>query len=182
MSGPVSFDVTAIFPLVLVYMCPCACSPRVEFLFPPVLCNFFYQTPLVFKARFSGVSSSCCQTPRLGSLKWGSEISLQWENFCSIIVFQFVGHPPVGHEIWFYCYCTPPTMSLWLFFVFGCRVSFLVCYSIFIVSDCSAVGCDFGVLVRRDEHTSFCYVILSSPTYWGFLKCSFSLLTWFQLG
>lgn len=32
-----------------------------------------------------------CQTPRLGSLAWGSELSLLWENLCSIISFQFVG-------------------------------------------------------------------------------------------
>ena len=27
----------------------------------------------------------------LGNQMWGLEISLQWENFCGIIVFQFVG-------------------------------------------------------------------------------------------
>ena len=65
--------------------------PRVEFLFPPVLWNSCDQTPLAFKGRFSGTSSSHCQTPGLGSLIWGSELSLLWENFCDKS-FQFVGH------------------------------------------------------------------------------------------
>ena len=30
-------------------------------------------------------------TPRIGSLIWGSERLIVWENFCVIIVFQFVG-------------------------------------------------------------------------------------------
>ena len=71
-------------------------------------------TPLAFQAKFSGGSSSRRQTPRLRSLTWGSELSLQWENFCGIIVFQFVGHPPDGYEIWFYCDFAPPTTLLWL--------------------------------------------------------------------
>ena len=29
-----------------------------------------------------------------GSLTWGSELSLLWENLCNIIIFQFLGHPP----------------------------------------------------------------------------------------
>ena len=36
--------------------------------------------------------SSQCQTPRLGSLTWGSELSLLWENFCDIILFQLYKH------------------------------------------------------------------------------------------
>ena len=89
-------------------------TPRVEFLFPPVLWNSFDQTLLAFKARCSGGSSFQCQTPRLGSLTWGSELSLLWENLCDIIIFPFVGRPPGGYGIWFYHDCTPPTTLLWL--------------------------------------------------------------------
>ena len=89
-SGPVYYEVTAFFPWVLVHTRPCVRPPRMEFLFPPVLWNPCDQNPLAFKARFSGGSSSHCQTPRLGSLTQGSELSLLWENFC----FQFLGHPP----------------------------------------------------------------------------------------
>ena len=31
-----------------------------------------------------------------GGLTWGSELSLMWENLCSVIILQFVGHPPWG--------------------------------------------------------------------------------------
>ena len=86
-SGSVSYEVTAFIPWVLVRVRPYVCLPRVEFLFPPVLWNSCDQTLLAFKARFTGGSSSRCQTPRLGSLTWGSELSLLWENFCGIIIF-----------------------------------------------------------------------------------------------
>ena len=33
-----------------------------------------------------------CQTPRPGSLMWGSELSLLWDNLCTIIILQFVGY------------------------------------------------------------------------------------------
>ena len=98
-SGPVSYGVTAFIPLVLLHTRVGVSPPRVESLSPPVLWKSCDQTQLAFKARFSGDSSSCCQTPRLGSLTWGSELSLLWDNFCGIIVFQFVGRPPGGYGI-----------------------------------------------------------------------------------
>ena len=66
-----------------------------------------------FKGLISGDSSSCCRAPRLGSLTWGSELSLLWDNFRGIIVFQFEGHPPGEYGIWFYHDCAPPISSLW---------------------------------------------------------------------
>ena len=97
-------------------MCPllCVCPPRVESLFPPVLSKSCNQIMLAFKVWFSRNSSSRCWTPRLGSLTWGSEPSLQWVDFCGISILQFVSHPPSSYGIWFYCDCTPPTVSLWL--------------------------------------------------------------------
>ena len=38
-----------------------------------------------------------------------------------------------------------------LLYVFGCRLSFLVGSSLFFTDACSAVSCDFGVLVRGGE-------------------------------
>ena len=105
-SGLGSYEVTA-FPLGW-----CMCPPRVEFLFPPVLWNSCDQTPLAFKGRFCGTSSSCCQTPGLGSLIWGSELSLLWENFCDTS-FQFVGHSLGRYGIWFYREYAPHTALLW---------------------------------------------------------------------
>ena len=96
--------------------------PVVEFLFPPILRNSFDQAPLAFKARFSGVFSSHCQTPRLGSLTWVSELSatveLLWYNYFPVcqsptrwvwcLIFIMIGPLLVAHG------------------VFGCRVSFSV--------------------------------------------------------
>ena len=92
----------------------CVCPPRVESLFPPVLSKSCNQILLAFKVWFSRNSSSRCRTPRLGSLTWGSEPSLQWLDFCGISVLQCVSHPPSSYGIWFYCDCAPPTISLWL--------------------------------------------------------------------
>ena len=108
-SGPVSSGVTAFIPWVLVHLRLCVHPSRVDSLFPPVCGS---QTPLAFKARFSGDSSSLCQTPRLGSLRWGSELSLLWDNFCGIIVFHFVGHRLSRHGIWVYCDYIPSTVLL----------------------------------------------------------------------
>ena len=98
-SGPVSYEVTAFFSWVLVCTRPCVCPPRVEFLFLPVLWNSCDHTLLAFKARFSGGSSSNCQTHRLGILTWDSGLSRLWQNFCGVIIFQFVGCPPSEYGI-----------------------------------------------------------------------------------
>ena len=90
------------------------CALREWSLLPPVLLKSCNHIPLAFKVWFSGNSSFHCQTPSLGSLTWGSEPSLQWVDLCGIIVLQFLYHPPSSYGIWFYCDCTPPTISLWL--------------------------------------------------------------------
>ena len=45
---------------------------------------------------------------------WGLKLSLLWDHFCGIVIFQFVSHLPIRYEIWFYADCAPPTVSLWL--------------------------------------------------------------------
>ena len=87
------------FPRVLMCTLLCVCPPRVESLFPPVLSKSCNQILLAFKVRFSGNSSSRCRTPRLGSLTWGPEPSLQWVDFCGISVLQSVSHPPSSYGI-----------------------------------------------------------------------------------
>ena len=139
----------------------CVCPPRVESLFPPVLSKSCNQIPLAFKVWFSKNSSSPCQTPRLGSLMWGSEPSLQWMDFCGIIVLQFVSHPPSGYGIWFYCDCAPPTISLqlllylWMWDIFSGEFQ---CLS---VDGCSAVSCDSGTLARVSEYP----LLFTEPHY-----------------
>ena len=91
------------------------CVPSgVKFLFPPVLWKSCNQIPLAFKARLSGDSSSHFWTPSLGILMWGSELSLQLENFWGTIVLQSVVHPPSRYETWFYHKCTLHAISPWL--------------------------------------------------------------------
>ena len=135
----------------------CVCPPRVESLFSPVLSKSCNQIPLAFKVWFS----SRCRTPRLGSLMWGSEPSLRWVDFCGISVLQFVSHPPSSYGIWFYCDCTPPTVSFWLLLCLWMRGIFSGEFQCLPVNDCSAVSCDSGALVRGSESTSFYSAILN---------------------
>ena len=82
------------FPWVPVCMKLCVHPPRVESPLPPVLWSACDQAPLVFKTKCSGGPSSPCQTPRLQSLMWGSELSVLWEKLCDIFILPFVVHPP----------------------------------------------------------------------------------------
>ena len=149
------------------------CPPRVESLFPPVLSKSCNQIPLAFKVWFSRNSSSCCQTPRLGSLTWGSEPSLQWVGFCGISVLQFVSHPPSSYGIWFYCDCAPSTVSLQLLLCLCMWGIFFGEFQCLPVGDFSAVSCDSGALERGSESTSFyCAILDQSPSLWFLNYCS----------
>ena len=117
----------------------CVCPPRVESLLPPLLLKSCNQIPLAFKVRFSRNSSSHCRTPRLGSLTWGSEPSLQWVGFCGISVLQSVSHPPSSYGIWFYCDCAPPTISFWLLLCLWMWSIFFGEFQYLPVNDCPAV-------------------------------------------
>ena len=134
----------------------CVCPPRVEYLFPLVLSKSCNQILLpTSEVWFSRNSSSHCQTPRLGSLTWGSKPSIQWVGFCGISVLQFVSHPPSSYGIWFYCNCTPSTISLWLLLCLWMWGIFFGEFQCLPVNDCSAVSCDSGVLARGSESMSF---------------------------
>ena len=97
------------------------------------------QEHVAFQARSFGGSSSHRQTPWLESLMWSSGLLLLWENFCGIVIFLFVGHPPSRYEIWFYHDYTLPTISLWLF-VFGCRYLLKVPECVCVFVDCCSVS------------------------------------------
>ena len=99
---------------ILVHPRFCLCPPRLESLFLPALWKNCNQILLAFKARFPGDSQSLCLIPRLGSLTWGSEPSLQCENIFGIIVLQFVGHSPGVYGILFFCDCVLPIILLQL--------------------------------------------------------------------
>ena len=140
----------------------CVCPPRVESLFLPFLSKSCNQIPLAFKVWFSRNSSSYCQTPRLGSLMWGSEPPPQCVDFGGISVLQFVSHPPSSYGIWFYCDCAPPTISLWLLLCLWMWDIFFGEFQCLPVDDCSAVNCDSGALARGSNY------------FIGFLSHSFS--------
>ena len=144
----------------------CVCPPRVESLSPPVLSKSCNHIPLAFKVWFSRNSSSRCQPPRLGSLMWSSEPSLQWVDLCGINVLQFVSHPPSGYGIWFDCDCAPPTISLRLLLCLWMWGIFFGEFQCLPVNDCSAVSCDSGVLARGSESTSFYSAILNQSPLW----------------
>ena len=134
--------------------------PRVGSLFPPVLLKSCSQFPLGFKVWFSMNSFSCCRTPRLGSLTWGSEPSLQWVDFCGISVLQSVSRPPSSYGIWFYSDCAPPTVSLWFLlcpWTWGILLGEVRCLP---VDDCPAAGCDSVALARGSESMSLYSAIL----------------------
>ena len=138
-------------------------------------CN---QIPLAFKVWFSKNSSSHCQTPRFGSLTWGSEPSLQWVDFCGISVLQFVNHPPSGYGIWFYCDWALPTVSLWLLLCLSMWGIFFGEFQCLPVDDCSAVSCDFDVLERGSESASFYSAILNQSALDDSLSLCFLSLKW----
>ena len=148
----------------------CVCPPRVESLFPPVLSKSCNQILLAFKVWFSRNSSSHCWPPRLGSLTWGSEPSLQWVDFCGRSVLQFVSHPPSSYGIWFYCDCAPPTISLRLLLcLWGI---FLVSSSVFL----SMIVQQLVVIpVLLQEGVS---ARPSTPPYWTNLQVQEKFWTW----
>ena len=104
-----------LFPGLLMCTRTCMHPARVESLLPPVLWRSCIQAPLAFKVKCSGGSSSPYQTPSLGSLIWGSQLSLLLENFSNIIILQFVIRPPKGYGIWLYDECNLPTILLSFF-------------------------------------------------------------------
>ena len=164
-SGSVSYGVTAPSAWVLMSILLCVCPPRVESLFPLVLSKSCNQIPLAFKVWFSGDSSSCCRTPKLWSLTWGSETSLQSPDFCGIIVLQFVSHQPSGYGIWFYCDYAPPTISFCLLLCLWMRGIFFGEFQCLPVNNCSAVICDSSAFTRGSDFMSF-YSAILNPSPW----------------
>ena len=62
---------------------------------------------------------------------WGSGLSLLWEGLCGIITLQSVGlHPAcMGFGL---IVIAPLQQSCCVFFIFGCRVSFLIDFHVFL--------------------------------------------------
>ena len=148
----------------------CVCPPRVESLFPPVLSKSCNQIPLGFKVWFSRNSSSHWRIPRLGSLTWGLEPSLQWVDFCGVSVLQSVSHPPSSYGIWFCSDCPLPAISLWLLLCLWMWGIFFGEFQCLLVDDCPAASCVSGVLARGSESTSVYSAMLVPPSVWPIFK------------
>ena len=92
-SGSVSWRVIFPFPSILVHARICALLEW-RLCFPWPCWDPIIKSHWASKVRFTGGSHSFCQIPRLGSLKWGSEPSQQWDNFLGIIILQIVNRLP----------------------------------------------------------------------------------------
>ena len=100
-----------------------------------------------FKAKCFGDSSSQCQSLGLENLKWGSEpLHLFGELLqCDYFPICRLHTQQVLHLIVTRAHILPSYCGS--FFVFECKISFLVFQSFFIVG-CSVVSCDFGIFAR----------------------------------
>lgn len=128
--NPISDEVTAFYPDSW-----CARDlthpPRVESQFPPVLWNS-QSNPTDLQRQIHRGSFPLSDS-QAGDPDMGSEFSfrvreLGWYDISSL----WVTHLHM-YGIWFYCAHGPPTISLWLLLVFGCRISFLIGPSIFLL-------------------------------------------------
>ena len=89
--------------------CETSCAPSRSGVSPsPVEC--LHSCPLAFKDKYSGGFSSQHHVPRLGSLTWGSKLSLLWESLCDVIIFQFVGN---RYGTWLHHENIPPWWLIW---------------------------------------------------------------------
>ena len=128
----VSFGVTTSFLWVLVFEIFCLSLQSLQYWSLCFLQSFGSPVIKFLWVRFHGYSQSLCQIPRLERLAWGSEPSQQWGSLFSIIILQFVTHPPEGYRIWFYHDCIPPTILL----QFLCLWTLGICFRWVPMSSC----------------------------------------------
>ena len=148
-SGLGSYEVTAL-PCISMHVKPCVeFHTRVEFYFPSSI-EFLQSNPASLQIKCSGGSSHWCQTSRLGTLMWDSEISLLWENLCHRIIFQFLCHPANKYGIWLYHRSFPPTISLWLLLCFWLYNIFFGWFQSFFVGGYSAVQASLGAQLVKN--------------------------------
>ena len=161
MSGPGSYGVTALC-WVLVHVKSCVHPPRVESLFFPVL----HSIPTSLQSQILWGLLLPVLDPQAGKPDWGSELSLT-SRTSVIQLFSSLWVTPLAGRGFDYIPKSPLLPSPYgFFFVFGCKLSFLVDSSLFFPNGSSAINCDFGVFVRGGVYKSFYYIILS-----GILIC-----------
>ena len=122
-SGSVSYEVTAIFPT---SWCTrdlvCAFQGGVSVSSSPV--EFLWSNPTGLQSQILWGLLLLLPDPQSGEPVWGSELSLLWEKFWGIIIFQFVGCPLacIGFDFIMIAPLLPYCCGF--FFVFACRVFF----------------------------------------------------------
>ena len=99
---------SVLWPWVLVFVRLCVCPPRVEPLIAPS-----YGLPAV-KPCWSSKPNILGDSPDARPLGWGAWCGDQ--NFCNIVVLQFVGHPTIWYGNLLYK-CVSPTVLLWFVFL-----------------------------------------------------------------
>ena len=110
---------------------------------------------LVIKSRWPSKSDSLgIPSPFVGFPGLETWPSQAWENFCGIIIFQFVGHPPSRYGIWFYRDCASPVIFLWLLICFWTWDIFFDRFQRPPRHGCSTAGCGYDVLTGGDEPPS----------------------------
>ena len=92
------------------------CALQEWSLFLQVLLKPCNQISPAFKVRFLVSSHSLCWIPTLRRLKWGSELSLSWENFFNIMIFCLWVTYPEGIGFIMFAPCLPSCCG---FFDFG---------------------------------------------------------------
>lgn len=120
-SDLVSYEVTNYF---LLCAWDLACILQEQNLCFPQSCGLPVIKPYWLSKTYSlGTPSPICWTPKLGSLMWGSGLSLLWEGLCGIITLQSVGLHPAGMGFGLIV-IIPLQQSCCDFFIFGCRYLF----------------------------------------------------------
>ena len=162
MSDPDFYGVPAL-PLDPVHMKPCVCPPRVESLFLPVLWSICAQALLAFNAKCSRGVLLPIPGPQAGEPDMGLR-SLT----------------PVGEPLQYSCFpvCGLPTRQVWDLLIsqkhpsycldetsLSLSVGNLFWFPVYFVDGCSAVSCNFGVLMREGELESFYSAILSQSSH-----------------
>ena len=126
------------------------CTLQEQSLFPPELWRSCTKAPPAFKDKCPGGSSSRCQNPRQGSLTWGLELSLLWENLYDLFIFQSMDHSLVcGLILLLMC----PSYYLTVAASLSLGVEYIFWWiQVFFVSGCCPAGrCDLGVFMSEGE-------------------------------
>lgn len=121
-------------------------------------------SPTGFQSQMLWELSCWYQSPRLGSLIQGSELSLLWESLCNKVIFQFVDCSLSVYEIannWKH-----PSYHILVASSLFCGIGYHFSWlPVNFVDGCSADSCNFAVFMRQGEFKSFYFAILSGFPY-----------------